>query len=84
MKKWIYAIGLALLPAIYIVLMRVTEQPVDWRVLVFMAFIVLTILLCAKPLGRVEKKFNALSDKEKLKVVGKAAAKVAIRSVGKE
>ena len=45
MKKWLYGVGLLLLPISYIGLMLLTEQPVDWWVLGLMALIVMPILL---------------------------------------
>ncbi len=84
MKKWIYAIGVGLLPVVYVGLMYLTGEPIDWKVLALMAVIVLPIFVFAKRIGLLEKEVNAMSDEEKLKAIGKAAAKVARKAAGQE
>ncbi len=80
MKAWLYGIGLALLPIVYVVLMKVTHEPIDWAVLGLMSLIVLPIFVFRKRINATEKSFNAMSDREKLEAVGKAVSKVSKHS----
>ncbi len=84
MKAWLYILGLLLLPAAYVGLMLMNQQPIEWSVLALMALIILPIVVFRKRIGAVEKQFNAMSDEDKLKTIGKAASTVARRSVGSD
>ena len=84
MKKWIYASAAAALPLAYVLLMHVTDEPIDWTVLAFMALVILPIFVFSKRIGALEKQVNAMSDSDKLKVIGKTAATVARRASGQE
>ena len=84
MKVWIYGIGLALLPISYVGLMLFTKEPIEWSVLGLMALIVLPIIFFRKRIGAVEVQFNAMSDQEKMRVIAKAATKVARKASGSD
>jgi len=45
MKKWTYALGLALLPIVYVALMFATEQPIEWSVFPMIALISVPICI---------------------------------------
>ena len=77
MKKWLLGIGLATLPVLYVGLMLATGQPIEWRVVVLMALIVVPIFIFRTRVDRIEKQFNAMSGKEQAKVVAKGVAHVA-------
>jgi len=82
MKFWLYGIGLALLPVIYVGVMVFTGQPIEWWVLGLMALIVLPILVLGKKINSVERQFNAMPEQEKLKAVAKTAAEIAMKGAG--
>ncbi len=84
MKFRIYVIALALLPAIYIGLMLIVKQPIEWSLIGVMAAIVIPLILFRKKIGAIEHQFNAMSDKEKVQVVAKTAAKVVRKTSGQE
>jgi hypothetical protein len=77
MKNWIFGIGLASLPVIYVGLMLATHEPIEWYVVGLMALIVVPIFIFRTRVNKMEKEFNAMSGKDQLKAVGKAAAHVA-------
>lgn len=81
MKKILYGIGLISLPIVYVGLMLGTDQPIEWSVLVLMALICVPLLFWIV-IGKVEKDFNALSDKEKIAKVASAAKTIARKGVG--
>ena len=84
MKFWIYSIALALLPVVYVGLMLLTGEPIDWSVLGWMAVIVLPIIVFRKSISKTEDQFNALSDQEKRDAVAKAVSVVANKTSGRD
>lgn len=74
MKKIIYAVGLISLPIIYIVLMLITEQKIEYSVLGLMLLIISPILIFGNKIGKIENKFNSMSNEEKVDI-GKEVAK---------
>jgi hypothetical protein len=84
MKVWIYGIGLALLPISYVSLNYFTGQPIELPVLGLMALIVLPIIIFRKKIGAVENQFNAMSDQEKMRAIGKAATEAARKASGSD
>ena len=84
MKRWIFGIGLVLLPVAYVGVCVLNQQPVEWPVLGLMVLIVLPLLVFGKRITAVEKEVNAMSDADKAKAVAKVAAKVARRQLGSD
>jgi len=82
MKRWIFGIGLVLLPVAYLGVCYMNQQPVEWPVFGLMALIVLPLLIFGKRITAVEQEVNAMSDADKAKAVAKAAAKLAKQHIG--
>lgn len=81
MKKLIYGAGLISLPLVYVGLMLGTSQPIEWSVLGLMVLVCAPLLLW-KVVGKAERDFNALSDKEKIAKVANAAKTIARKGAG--
>jgi membrane protein implicated in regulation of membrane protease activity len=82
MKRWILGIGLAMLPVACVGLMLATHEPIEWGVVALIALIVVPIFIFRTRVNKMETEFNGLSDRDKLKAVGKVAAHVAKKSIG--
>jgi hypothetical protein len=79
LKKIIYAVGLISLPIIYIVLMLITEQKIEYSVLGLMLLIISPILIFGNKIGKIENKFNSMSNEEKVDI-GKEVVKKILKN----
>lgn len=81
MKKVLYAVGLISLPFIYVASVRLSGDPIDWKVIALM-FVIISPLLFWKKINKMEEQFNSLSDKDKLSTIGRVMKKVLGRIAG--